>query len=117
MRASHRLTPKAAEGLWRIVQFVAERFDQDSAERVLDQLEEAFERLAEHPGIGHRRTNLTAEADVRFWSVGPTVIAFLKDRGASKCFASSLASAIERSCCLDTSSRGLSRKPTRASVT
>lgn len=81
MRASYRLTPKAAEGLWRIVQFVAERFDQDIAERVLDQLEEAFERLAEHPGIGHRRTDLTAEADVRFWSVGPTVIAFRERPG------------------------------------
>lgn len=40
------------------------------------ELESAFQRLAEHPGMGHRRGDLTDDEDVLFWTVGPTVIAY-----------------------------------------
>ena len=76
MTTRAHLTPRAAEGLHRIVHSVAEQFGAAVAERVVDQLEHAFEQLAANPGIGHRRDDLTLEADVRFWSVGPTLIAF-----------------------------------------
>lgn len=46
------------------------------AERVLDGLEAAFELLATNPGTGHRREDLTADEHVRFWSVGPSLIAY-----------------------------------------
>jgi antitoxin ParD1/3/4 len=36
--------------------------------RVVDALDEAMQLLADNPGIGHMRTDLT-DADIRFWSV------------------------------------------------
>ena len=36
--------------------------------KVVDALDEAMQRLAENPGIGHVRPDLTDE-DVRFWPV------------------------------------------------
>ena len=35
-----------------------------------------IELLAANPGVGHRRDDLTNDDRVRFWSVGPTLIAF-----------------------------------------
>ena len=46
------------------------------AERVLEKLDAAFERLARHPEIGHRREELTKDEQIRFWSAGPTLIAY-----------------------------------------
>lgn len=43
---------------------------------MLDELQAAFEMLAESPGIGHRREDLTTDAHVRFWPVGPCLIAY-----------------------------------------
>ncbi len=40
----------------------------DAALRVIDALQEAFERLALHPGIGHTREELTARP-LKFFSV------------------------------------------------
>ena len=47
--------------------------------RVAANLERAFERLAAHPGMGHVREDLTSVADVLFWPVGPTLIAYRSD--------------------------------------
>lgn len=76
MTAAYRLTPSAREGLLRIVFYVEERFGSEVADRVLMELERAFEQLAAHPGLGHRREDLTRDARVRFWSVGPTLLAY-----------------------------------------
>lgn len=43
---------------------------------MLDGIVRAFELLAEHPGIGHRREGLTRDRRIRFWNVGPTLIAY-----------------------------------------
>lgn len=40
----------------------------DAADRVLDDVFRAFARLAESPGIGHKRQDLTTR-NVRFWPV------------------------------------------------
>ena len=40
----------------------------DAALKVYDALEEAFELLAENPGIGHTREDLT-DRPLKFWSV------------------------------------------------
>ena len=74
--SGYRLTPRARTGLIRMTLHVEGQFGQDVAHRVIDALEQAFERLAEHPGIGHRREDLTADEHVLFWSVGPTLIAY-----------------------------------------
>ena len=57
---AYRLTPSARDGL----------------RRVFDQLVTAFEVISESPGIGHRREDLTPDDRVRFWSVGPSLIAY-----------------------------------------
>ena len=82
MTAAYRLTPYAAEGFRRIVFYVDEHFGSAVAERVVEELERAFEQLAAHPDIGHRREELTSDDLVRFWSVGPTLIAYRLKLGA-----------------------------------
>lgn len=76
MTVGYRLTPSARQGLERIVQEVEQRFGTVVAERVLDQAERALHRLASNPRIGHRREDLTHDEHVRFWNVGPTLIAY-----------------------------------------
>jgi plasmid stabilization system protein ParE len=72
----YRLTPRAQQGLLGIVLYVEGRFGAQVTERVLESIEAALERLAANPGIGHRREDLTLNESVRFWSVGPTLIAY-----------------------------------------
>jgi antitoxin ParD1/3/4/toxin ParE1/3/4 len=74
--AAYRLTPRAAEGFRRIAYYVDAHFGSVAAERVIDELERAFEQIAANPDIGHHREDLTADEDVRFWSAGPTLIAY-----------------------------------------
>lgn len=66
----------AREGLRSIANYVVQRFGAGVAERVVRELEQAFKDLAERPLIGHHREDLTREGRVRFWSVGPTLIAY-----------------------------------------
>jgi plasmid stabilization system protein ParE len=73
---SYRLTPRAADGLWRILVYVEERFGAAVTDRVLAEIESAFELLAQRPDVGHRREELTTDPRIRFWSVGPTLIAY-----------------------------------------
>jgi plasmid stabilization system protein ParE len=74
--AAYRLTPRAREGFQRIVFYVEERFGPAVADRVVQELQTAFERLAVNPDVGHRREDLTRDRRVRFWSVGPTLMAY-----------------------------------------
>jgi plasmid stabilization system protein ParE len=76
MSGAYRLTPKAVDGFRRIALYARDRFGSAVAERVVDELERAFAQLAEQAAIGHRREDLTAHAHVRFWSVGPTLVAY-----------------------------------------
>jgi plasmid stabilization system protein ParE len=73
---SYRLTPRAADGLWRILVYVEDRFSAAATDRVLAEIESAFDLLVERPHIGHRREELTSDPRIRFWSVGPTLIAY-----------------------------------------
>lgn len=74
--ATYRLTPRAQLGLERIIEYVERDFGTQLAERVLDRLEAAFEALAATPGIGHVRGELSRDQHVRFWPVGPSLIAY-----------------------------------------
>lgn len=89
MTARYRLTPRAQQGFQRIALYVEENFGDAIAERVVGDLEGAFELLATNPGVGHRRENLTREERVLFWQVGPTLIAYRPNRSGSKCCSSS----------------------------
>ena len=72
----YRLTPKARDGLHDILEYVDSRFGASVADQVLDRIGAAFELLTGNPGAGHRREDLTDDSRIRFWSVGPTLIAY-----------------------------------------
>ncbi len=74
--SGYRLTPHARTGFRCILDYVATASGPDVAGRVLRELEAAFEMLAERPGVGHAREDLTQDDRVRFWSVGPSLIAY-----------------------------------------
>lgn len=67
MSRSYRLTPEARQQVDAIGDFVGQE-SIDAALRIHDALEEAFTLLAENPGIGHTRQDLT-DRPVKFWKV------------------------------------------------
>jgi plasmid stabilization system protein ParE len=56
------------------VEYISERSDQNAV-RIFDQILEAMEKLAEMPGMGHRREDIT-DRPVRFWSVHSFLIVY-----------------------------------------
>ena len=74
--ANYRLTSRAATGLRNILVSVSDAFGANVAERVLDRMEDAFAMIAANPNIGHHRHDLTLDDHIRFWSVGPTLLAY-----------------------------------------
>jgi plasmid stabilization system protein ParE len=65
--AAYAVTPLARADLEEAVAWIAAD-DSRAAERFLQAAEAAFETLAERPGLGHRRRDLTSR-DVRFWPI------------------------------------------------
>jgi len=63
---AYRLTPRAREGFHRILIYVEETFGLEVADRVVTELEGAFELLAANPEVGHQREDLTRDEHVRF---------------------------------------------------
>lgn len=78
--AGYRLTPRARIGFRNILEYVEVQFGARVAERVLGELEAAFERLAESPGAGSVREDITSNDEVLFWAVPPSLIAY-RNRG------------------------------------
>ena len=74
--AGYRLSPQARSGFRSILGYVETEFGLRVAGRVLHDVQAAFEMLAQRPGVGHIREDLTADERVRFWTVGPTLIAY-----------------------------------------
>tara|TARA_R110002073_G_scaffold156258_3_gene311562 strand:+ start:293 stop:601 length:309 start_codon:yes stop_codon:yes gene_type:complete len=74
--SGYELTPRAEEGLLRIVNYVEQQFGTRVTDRVLDSIESALLGLAQSPLTGHVRQDLTGDESIRFWSVGPTLIAY-----------------------------------------
>ncbi|MBI4614143.1 MAG: type II toxin-antitoxin system RelE/ParE family toxin [Planctomycetes bacterium] len=72
----YRLTPGARLGFRNILEYVEREFGLRVAEDVLNRLASAFEGIAGNPSIGHVRPDITIDVTVRFWSVGPTLIAY-----------------------------------------
>ena len=71
------VSPAAVEDLGTIWSYVAER-DLAAADRLVDRIEQALGRLAEFPGMGHRRVDVTDRA-YRFLVVRPYVVAYRHD--------------------------------------
>jgi plasmid stabilization system protein ParE len=71
------LTPAAEGDLLRIIEYL-EGDSPDAVLKVVDALDDAMQRLAENPGIGHLRPDLTDE-DVRFWSIFKYLVIYHPD--------------------------------------
>jgi plasmid stabilization system protein ParE len=68
------LSPEALQDLQDIWDFIAAD-NVTAADKLEDEFFEAFGRLAQRPGLGHTRSDLT-ERDVRFWPVGSYLIVY-----------------------------------------
>ena len=64
----YRLTPAARSNLIGIADYILENSGPERAEAVIRTIQEAIEKVAEMPGLGHSREDFTDE-DVRFWTV------------------------------------------------
>lgn len=78
--SAFRLSEPAQDDLVSIAEYLADE-DPAAAHRLLDLLESAMERLAEIPGLGHSRHDLTDEEDLLFWTVQRYLIVY---RAASR---------------------------------
>jgi plasmid stabilization system protein ParE len=72
--AEYLLSPEALDDLRSIRDFIASD-SVAAAEKVLDNLFTAFEQLAEWPGQGHFRSEVT-DRKVRFWPVGSYLVVY-----------------------------------------
>ncbi len=63
----YTFTPEAEDDVDEIWEYIAED-DIGSADRVIGEIHEAVETLADLPGMGHRRDDLADEA-LRVWPV------------------------------------------------
>lgn len=77
MSARFVLTLQAARDLAAIAAHVEREGSSEAAESVVLELVRAFQLLAERPGIGHVRDELSTESTVRFWVVLSYLIAFI----------------------------------------
>lgn len=69
-----RLADRDIEDIW---QFIA-RDNPNAADRVEEELHEAMQMLATHPGAGHTRTDVS-DPRYRFWSVYSYLIGYRLD--------------------------------------
>jgi plasmid stabilization system protein ParE len=70
----YQLTPSAAGDLDAIYEHIAQD-NLSAAGRMLQRFTEAFRMLADQPGMGHLREDLTDEP-FRFWSVGAYIVIY-----------------------------------------
>ena len=75
MPARYILSPEARRDIQQIRDYYVEEAGAQVARHVLGQITNTLRFLAETPGAGHRRDDLTDE-DVRFWSVLSYLIAY-----------------------------------------
>lgn len=75
MTRGYRLASGARYDLQSIWTFIAHD-SAPAADRVMARIQQAVERLAQSPKIGHSRTDLHASEQVRFWPVGSYIIVY-----------------------------------------
>lgn len=74
----YRLTSTATGDLEAIRDYLVEQAGAQVARTVLTQILNAIRLLAQRPGLGHLRQDLTEEP-VRFWQVFPCLIVYLPE--------------------------------------
>ena len=75
---SYIFAPEALQDLQELWDYIATE-NLDAADRVIDTLFVAFERLAAMPGLGHRREDLT-DRPLRFWTVDAYLVIYRAER-------------------------------------
>jgi plasmid stabilization system protein ParE len=75
---SYILAPEALQDLQELRDYIAAE-NLDAADRVIDTLFAAFERLAAMPDLGHRREDLT-DRPLRFWTVDAYLVIYRAER-------------------------------------
>ena len=73
------VSPHAADDLNDIWLYLAEEATEDIADRSLRRLVRAFANLADTPGLGHSRADLTP-LPVHFFFVEPYMVVYQRDR-------------------------------------
>jgi plasmid stabilization system protein ParE len=73
--AQFRLAEDAVRDLEEAVAYLAEQ-SETAALHIAEDLEHAFLFIARWPACGHRRPDLTANEDIRFWSSNGYLIAY-----------------------------------------
>jgi plasmid stabilization system protein ParE len=71
---AYLLSPEALDDLQLIWDFIAAD-NVRSADKLLDEFFDAFEKLAQWPRQGHARSDLT-DRDVRFWPLGSYLVVY-----------------------------------------
>jgi toxin ParE1/3/4 len=71
----YRLTSRALRDLTAIVTYLSEEASPETALRVEDKLFALFEFLAQNPGIGHRRSDITPR-NARFHPLRPYMVVY-----------------------------------------
>ncbi len=77
----YTLSPRARADLEDLVDYIA-LDSPDAADRVLDAISAAIAALADQPGMGHIRADLTRRP-VKFWTVIGRYMVVYRERGAS----------------------------------
>jgi plasmid stabilization system protein ParE len=72
------VSPHAADDLNGIWLYLSEEASEEIADRILTKLVDSFSELAEDPGLGHRRTDLT-RLPVHFRFVAPYMVIYQRD--------------------------------------
>ena len=75
MKRRYKLAPEAARDLVEIWRYLKKESGQETADRVESVIRSKFAYLAEFPGAGHWRRDLTA-AEVRFFTVYSYLIVY-----------------------------------------
>ena len=75
---SYILAPEALQDLQELWDYIATE-NLDAADRMIDTLFAAFERLAAMPGLGHTREDLT-DRPLRFWTVDTYLVIYRAER-------------------------------------
>jgi len=73
------VSPNAADDLEDIWVYLAEKASERIAERTIEKIVQGFAKLAEDPGIGHLRKDLTP-LPLHFFFVEPYLVVYQRDR-------------------------------------
>jgi toxin ParE1/3/4 len=73
------ITPLARTDLLEIWHYLAERASVSTANRIVAEIYDTIQMLAEQPGMGHVRADVT-DLRYRFWRIHRYMIAYRSDR-------------------------------------